>query len=213
MYARRNGCNRDDVDTRGQWKSNKRMVDTYIDTSLLYPDVKVTEVLCVGGAIKYTLRRGSGISEQWILDHVSVNIQRHTPRQVAVVLGTALLWAIYDDELGTIINAEFSASVKSAARQLNSNLPAYMNPVRKIPIMVRGDGGSMTITEVVLEEGEQEEANNDENEPMNEDERMARAVALQQQRRHGGENGDEARVLTSTVNALRPQNEDMKNEL
>jgi hypothetical protein len=155
------------------------MVDTYIDTSLLYPDTKVAEALCVGGAVKYALRRGSGISEQWILDHVSVHIQRHTPRLVAVVLGTALLWAIYNDELGTIINDEFSASVKSVARQLNSNLPADMNPVRKIPILVRGDGGSMTITEVVLEEEEQEEANNDENEPMNEDERMARAVTLQ----------------------------------
>jgi hypothetical protein len=188
------------------------MVDTYIDTSLPYPDAKVAETLCVGGAVKYALRRGSGISEQWILDHVSVHIQRHTPRQVAVVLGTALLWAIYDDELGGIINAEFSASVQSAARQLNSNLPEDMNPVCKIPVIVRGDGGSMTITEVVLE-GEQEEANNDENEPMNEDERMARAVTLQQQRRNGGGNGDEVRVLTSTVNALRRQNEEMKNEL
>jgi hypothetical protein len=73
-YARRNECSRDDVDTRGRWKSNKRMVDTYIDTSLLYPDVKVAETLCVGGAVKYALRRGSGISEQWILDHVSVHI-------------------------------------------------------------------------------------------------------------------------------------------
>jgi hypothetical protein len=115
------------------------MVDTYIDTSLLYPDVKVAEALYVGGAVKYVSRsRGSGISEQWILDHVSVHIRRHTPRQVTIVLGMALLWAIYDDELGTIINDEFSASVKSAARQLNSNLPADMNPIRKIPVIVRG---------------------------------------------------------------------------
>jgi hypothetical protein len=89
-----------------------------------------------------------------------------------------------------------------------------MNPVCKIPVMARGDGGSMTITEVVLEEEEEEEENNDKNnEPLNEDKRMVRVVILHQQRRHGGGNGGEIRVLTSTVNALRHQNEDMKNEL
>jgi hypothetical protein len=76
------------------------MVDIYIDTSLAYPDTKATEILCVDRAVKYTLRRGSDISDQLILYHISVDIQRHTPRQVAVVLGTALLWTIYDDHMG-----------------------------------------------------------------------------------------------------------------
>jgi hypothetical protein len=63
MYARRNGCSRDDVDIRGQWKSNKRMVDICIDTNLPHSDAKVAEN--VGRAVnKYRLRRGSVISKQ-----------------------------------------------------------------------------------------------------------------------------------------------------
>ena len=33
-FARRNGCSRDDMDSRGQWKRQRRQVDSYIDTEL-----------------------------------------------------------------------------------------------------------------------------------------------------------------------------------
>ena len=36
--TRRNGCSKDDVDTRGYWK---RIVDTYNDCVIPYPDAKV----------------------------------------------------------------------------------------------------------------------------------------------------------------------------
>jgi len=62
-YARRKGCSRDDIDCRGRWKTKKRIVDTYIDVNLPYPDAKVASVLCIGGAIKYELREGSGVSD------------------------------------------------------------------------------------------------------------------------------------------------------
>ena len=40
-YARRNGCSKDDVDARGRWKSNKRIVNTYIDCLILFPTQKL----------------------------------------------------------------------------------------------------------------------------------------------------------------------------
>jgi len=40
-HARRNGCSRDEIDLRGRWKHLKRQVDTYLDTSVPYPDAKV----------------------------------------------------------------------------------------------------------------------------------------------------------------------------
>ena len=73
-FARRNGCGKDDVDARGRWKGQKRMVDTYIDGCLPYPDAKVASSLCVGGAVKYALRRSSRVLEDWLLENVFCNI-------------------------------------------------------------------------------------------------------------------------------------------
>ena len=57
-YARRNGCSKDDVDDRGRWKSNKRIVDTYIDGLVIpFPDAKVASTLCIGALVKYVVRK------------------------------------------------------------------------------------------------------------------------------------------------------------
>ena len=54
-YARRNGCSKDDVDARGRWKSNNRIVDTYIDCLIPFPDAKVASILYIAGPIKYVV--------------------------------------------------------------------------------------------------------------------------------------------------------------
>ena len=64
---------------------------------LPYPDAKVAGKLCLGGPIKYVLRlTNSGISDDWILEHVVPNIMRRFPCQVGLVLGQALLWACFE---------------------------------------------------------------------------------------------------------------------
>ena len=55
-YGRRNSCTKDDVDARGRWKSNKRIVDTYIDCVIPYPDIKVASTLSIGGLANYVVR-------------------------------------------------------------------------------------------------------------------------------------------------------------
>jgi hypothetical protein len=61
------------------------------------PDYKAAAALAVGGPVKYVIRQGSGITDGWILQNVVPNIARKFPRQVAIVLGKAFLWAMYDD--------------------------------------------------------------------------------------------------------------------
>ena len=55
-YARRNGCSKNDVDARGRWKSNERIVDTNIDCLIKFPDAKVASALYIGGPVKYVVR-------------------------------------------------------------------------------------------------------------------------------------------------------------
>ena len=48
-YARRNGCAKDDINSRGRWRKQKGQVDTYVELELPWPDAKVASTLCMGG--------------------------------------------------------------------------------------------------------------------------------------------------------------------
>jgi hypothetical protein len=74
----------------------RRIVDSYIDIS----DAKVAGVLAIGGPIKYAVRRGYSISDEWVvMAHVSPFILQQFPRQVAVVLGKAILWGVFNNQV------------------------------------------------------------------------------------------------------------------
>ena len=91
-YARRNGCSKDDVDLRARWKGgHRRMQDRYASYTLPFPDAKVATALCKGGPIHYLVKE-SGISKEWILEHVVPSIFSEYDEYVAIVLGRALLW-------------------------------------------------------------------------------------------------------------------------
>ena len=111
-YARRNRCTKDDVDARGRWKSNKRIVDTYIDCLIPFPDAKVASTLCIGGPIKYSVSEGVNIDETIILRCVGTNILSHFPRQVSLVFGTALIWAVYDNDVSELIETDKIERIK-----------------------------------------------------------------------------------------------------
>ena len=57
----------------------------------------MASLLCIGGPCSYSVREGSGISDDWILENVVPQIASHFPRAVALVLGRALLWLVFDD--------------------------------------------------------------------------------------------------------------------
>ena len=137
-YARRNGCSRDDVDCRGRWKRRQRVSDRYIDPRQPYYDAKVAAALCVGGPIKYVLRQGSGVTDNWLAQHVVPHILLKWPRaesRVGLTLALPLLWACMD----ATVSAYLPAALKQRVRNAYSNvrqLAEGVNPVQKQPILV-----------------------------------------------------------------------------
>jgi hypothetical protein len=199
-YARRNGCSRDDVDARGRWKRDRRIVDSYIDVRLPYPDAKVASVLAIGGPVKYEIRNGCDISDEWVVTNVTPFILQQCPRQVAVVLGKAVLWGVFDNEVSEYMDAQMVQSVRTALLQVPNNGVVAddgteINPIRKRVIDISGSDGNLVITEL----GD----NENENEGGGGGGQGARPVGAEA----------EVRALTATVNALRRENIELKNEL
>ena len=52
-HTRKCGCNKDEKDIRGRWKSIGQVSDVYDDLELPYPAAKVAEKLAIGGACYY----------------------------------------------------------------------------------------------------------------------------------------------------------------
>ena len=75
-HARRSGASKDDRDIRGRWKGRARVGDRYDDVELPWPDVKVAQMLCVGGACKYVIKNDSGVSNDFIFEFVVPNIRK-----------------------------------------------------------------------------------------------------------------------------------------
>ena len=86
-YARRNGCSKDDVAARGRWKSNKRIMDAYIECLIPFPDVEVASTLCIRGPVKYVAKEefSNLINNNLILQLTGSNITNLFKRQLALV--------------------------------------------------------------------------------------------------------------------------------
>ena len=97
-FERRNGCGKDNVDIRARWKGKGRQQDTYVDSTLPVPDAKACATLCKQGPAHYKVRENSGISKEWICKYVVPHISAQYCESVAVVLGRALLWRIFDPD-------------------------------------------------------------------------------------------------------------------
>lgn len=152
-YAMRNGCSKDDVAARGRWRK-RQVVDRYIDVELPYPDAKVASILAVGGPMKYVVKNGSGIIDDWLLTHVVPNLSRSTTlsQQVALVLAPPVLWSAFEDSMEEYIPVALKDRIRTAYNSLDNQLPEGQNPVQRIPIIVTGHDDQVIITEVFPEE-------------------------------------------------------------
>jgi len=195
--ARRSGCSRDDVDSRGRWKRRKRQSDTYIDPCLPWPDAKVASFLCKGGPCSYVTKDGSGISDDWILQHVVPKIASRFPRAVALVLGRALLWLVFEERSRTnepYLPSDLHDLIWEAYRDIpGRTLPLIENPIRKVLLLVTGDEGEVFVDELV---GEDEDGSD------NNGRRTRRRFER-----------DEMRALHSQVAGLRRDNQELKAQL
>ena len=118
------------------------MVDTYVDNSIPFPDVKEAAVLYVGNAIKYVVRKDSQVSSEFILSNISVNRAKIFPREDVLFLGTALLWAYYsNDEISQLLPQSHVEKIKAKVAQLQGTLESNENPFKKVQTLVSGEGG------------------------------------------------------------------------
>ena len=164
-HARRNGCSRDDINARGRWKRLMKQVDTYINTLLPFPDAKVAAALCVGGACKYCLKNGIGLSEEWLLRNVVPNIAREYGQQVALVLAMPLLWSAFEPTLAEFLPESMRQRIRSLFFSFHEQLAVHdegvdkargdvFNPVERRLIVINGCNGELFIDEVGAYVGE-----------------------------------------------------------
>ena len=174
--VRRSGCSKDDRDIRGRWKTKARVSDVYEDTELPYPDAKVAETLCIGGACYYLFPEEltnegaeegranmTAMMKTYILSNVVPNIRRRLPEAAALVLGKALLWLIYSmyDATNNVvpqnfrnrIRREINEIVSAADAEVDCNDPGY-NPIRRVPVVVTGREGCVYIDVIPAFDGD-----------------------------------------------------------
>ena len=126
--------------------------ETYANTSIPFVDAKVAAALCKGGVVMYAVERESGISDGWIMDHVTPNMaSAGIPRQVCLVLGRAMLWRIFDRCGEDLVPPEQRIRILQRYEDLSANnlLSVGTNPVKKIPLVVDGYDSEGLIDQVV----------------------------------------------------------------
>ncbi|KAL9179019.1 hypothetical protein ACHAXT_011992 [Thalassiosira profunda] len=148
-HARRRGVPKDFTDYRARWK-NKRIQETYADTVLPWPDIKSASKLCMGGICLYKLKPGSGLSDEWLIEHVTPAIRARFDDGVAAILARPLLWACLDAELVQMVPPGIRLRVLNAlqgAAAPNTLAPGE-NPVEKVLMYASENDGDVTFDEV-----------------------------------------------------------------
>jgi hypothetical protein len=135
-FARRNGCGKDDVNSRGRWRKHKGQVDAYLELELPWPDAKVASTVCIGGPCRYALKENSGVTDDWLLAHVVPNIFVKFEAGIALTLARPLLWACMDNDRRHYVPSGIRNHVQNAYQNLPNHLPDNENPVKKILLVV-----------------------------------------------------------------------------
>ena len=161
-WVRRNGIATSLTNLRARWKVRDRGTqDTYCDPTLSYEDAKVAAACCKGGPITYQVIQSSGITEDWILTYVVPNISREFGRNVALVLGAALLWRIFDEDEKKVVPLQIKTRVIAAYNDLRAQHRGTLlegeNPVRKRLLCVYGEEDAVFIELLLLDDDNQNE--------------------------------------------------------
>lgn len=150
---------------RFRWKC-RRQQDVYTGTTIPFPDGLVAAALCKDGPITYHLKEESGISDDWIVEHVSPNITSVFGKNIGTVLGRALLWRIFDAEDYQVLPSQMVNDVKAKYSLRQTELDDGENPIAKVPLLVEGNNGQLLITTYLrpmYESDDEEETNDDGN--------------------------------------------------
>ena len=148
-HSRKCGGTKDDRDTRGRWKGKARVGDRYDDVELPWPDVKVASMLCLGGPCKYVVRANSGVTDEFILRYVMPSSRQRISEEVSKILGTALLFFIFEDSTNHIPE-DIVTRVRNAYAGV-SNDPTQ-NPVARVPVVCTCHEGEVYIDTIASDE-------------------------------------------------------------
>ena len=86
------------------WKNSCHIEESYADTSVPRANVKVAHALCKGDAVTYRVVQESGITDDWILEHITPNMVRGMSSFWRVTaygqssLGTSILRGVIKDK-------------------------------------------------------------------------------------------------------------------
>ena len=181
-------------------------MDTCVDTSVPYPDAKVCAALCIGGAIKYKIRKGAGVDMTWILKNVFPNIAKnHFCKRTALLLDKAIMWACFHPLTSSHVPQDIAERVKSQYSGI-CTLDPTLNPIWKVGLVVCGHEGQLFIDDLVVDGEDEAACGNDD---------PSRAVGSdvtdlsKKRQRHSAE----LQAVLSQLSALREQNEVLTEEL
>jgi hypothetical protein len=119
-WAAEHGASQDHIEIRRRWKGGKngRTVNRYINVEQLPTDGHVAAILCVGGPIKYLCRNGSGITLEWMHEHVVPGIHSHFQGDgsnfVAGVLSHAFMFAAFHPGLEHMLPDTIRNQIRNA---------------------------------------------------------------------------------------------------
>ena len=154
-YAKRQGCTTEEIEIRGRWKqTNGKIVHRYIDVKQEFIDAKVASKLCIGGPVKYSLKKGvEGITHEWIYTHVvpSIRSRFENDNRLCYVLGLSLLYAAMTEGDKQILVPELiRRRIRFAYHQLGQD---ELQPVQKIPLLVQRKDDQLDINEYIEIDG------------------------------------------------------------
>ena len=108
-------------------------------------------MLCLGGACKYIVKNESGVSDDFIFEFVAPNIRKRLVDDVTLILGTALLYFIYQDEdnqVPSCIKRRVFDAMPTVSRTPNEN------PVAQIPVICTGNDGEVYIDAITTQDNQ-----------------------------------------------------------
>ncbi|KAI2501964.1 hypothetical protein MHU86_12517 [Fragilaria crotonensis] len=135
-HARKCGCNKDEKDIWGRWKSKGQVSDVYDDVELPYPDAKVAEKLCIGGACFYLFpNEDSSVNGGVVDDAAGANIE---------MMKTFVLTQVVPNiqEFKHRIKTELQEILTASGVDVEGE---NYNPIHRVPVIVSGDQGSVFI--------------------------------------------------------------------
>ena len=126
------------------------MQEKYADVLLPWPDVKAAASLCVGGPVKYKVKEGCGISDEWLVLHVAPGIASQFSNEVAAILAKPLLWAVFDPDVSSMVPASIRQRVVTAYNALGEDLRLAdnQNPIEKVELVCYENNGVVAIDEI-----------------------------------------------------------------